>query len=459
MKRVFEKASDISQGAATLETVPYRRPPVLLTAILALAILLRVLAALFLGDRVEVLPGIHDQLSYDALARSIVAGKGYQFDTGWYPFTPANTPTAHWSFLYPLYLAVTYSVVGYHPLAARLVQAIVGGVLTCWVVYRLGRRIGGETVGLVAAAIAAVYAYFVYYSAALMTETFHIIAVLWALDLTLELADRATASAGVGVRLRNDVWLWLALGLALGIAVLQRQATLVVVPVLLLWLAWSCRFSIRKFLTGAVLTIAIVACLILPWTARNYRAFNQFLLLNSNAGFALYWSNHPQYGFGDELPTIEVGPVPPLPDEALGMNEAQIDRLLMQEAVDFILDDPVLFVRRAVGRVPAFFLFYPLAESSLISNLTRVLSFGLALPFMIFGLFLSHHDWRRIAVLYLFIGAYTLIHLASWPGARYRLPLDALLIPFAALAVVHLWDRLIGRRTRLVPEHGREPAR
>jgi hypothetical protein len=314
-------------------------------------------------------------------------------------------------------------------------------------------------VGLVAAAIAAVYAYFIYYNAALMTETFHIIVVLWALDLTFGLADRATAAGSAGPRPRNDAWLWLALGLALGIAVLQRQATLLVAPVLVLWLAWTYRFSIKRFLKGAVLTLSVVACMILPWTMRNYRVFDQFLLLNSNAGFALYWSNHPQYGFGDELPSIEIGPMPPLPDEARGMNEAQIDRLLMQQAMRFIVDDPMRFLRRAVGRIPAFFLFYPLGESGLFSNLSRVLSFGIALPFMIYGLVLSRHDWRRFAVLYLFIGVYTLIHLASWPGARYRLPLDALLIPFAALAIVHIWDRLLGGRSRLAPVEGREPAR
>jgi hypothetical protein len=51
-------------------------------------------------------------------------------------------------------------------------------------------------------------------------------------------------------------------------------------------------------------------------------------------------------------------------------------------------------------------------------------------------------------LIYLFVGVYTLIHLASWPGARYRLPIDAVLIPFAALALVHIADRLAARRGR-----------
>ena len=67
----------------------------ILLAILALAVPLRLGVALYLGDRVEVLPGIHDQLSYDHLAQQILAGKGYQFDTNWYPFAPAGASPTH----------------------------------------------------------------------------------------------------------------------------------------------------------------------------------------------------------------------------------------------------------------------------------------------------------------------------------------------------------------------------
>ena len=101
----------------------------LLTLILVAAVLIRIPIALFMGDQITVLPGIQDQVSYDALARSLLGGDGYSFAKNWYPFTPANTPTAHWSFLYPLYLAGTYAVTGYHPLAARLLQGSVGGAL------------------------------------------------------------------------------------------------------------------------------------------------------------------------------------------------------------------------------------------------------------------------------------------------------------------------------------------
>ena len=69
----------------------------LLTLILVVAVLIRIVVALYMGDKVTVLPGIQDQVSYDALARSLLDGRGYSFTKNWYPFTPANTPTAHTS--------------------------------------------------------------------------------------------------------------------------------------------------------------------------------------------------------------------------------------------------------------------------------------------------------------------------------------------------------------------------
>ena len=65
------------------------RPLLILILILLAAILIRLPIAVYLGDHITVLPGIHDQVSYDALARSLLAGRGYSFTARWYPFTAA----------------------------------------------------------------------------------------------------------------------------------------------------------------------------------------------------------------------------------------------------------------------------------------------------------------------------------------------------------------------------------
>ena len=403
----------------------------LLTLILVAAMLIRIPVALLMGDQVTVLPGIQDQVSYDALAHSLLDGRGYSFTEKWYPFTPANTPTAHWSFLYPLYLAGVYAVTGYHPLAARLLQGAIGGALLCWLVYKIGRRVANEETGLVAAGLAAVYGYFIYYNVALMTETFFMMLVLLTLYLALELKENPTL-----IR-------WVGLGLSLGLAILLRQTVLLFVPVLLCWLYLELRTRGIRWWNFA-LPIVIIVLFVTPWTLRNYRVYHEFLLLNSNAGYALFASNNPNLGTDWDNDRVVV----PVPPELKGKNEAQLDRALTRRGVEFILADPQRYLRLTLDKTLEFFWFWPSSDSSRISNLNRVLSFGLYLPFMLLGLYLSLSRWRNFVVLYLFIFIHTTIHLLSWPAPRYRLTVDAVSMVFAALAVLELARQLKSWRRR-----------
>ncbi len=406
----------------------------LLILILAAAVLIRIPVALYMGDHVTVLPGIQDQVSYDALARSLWDGRGYSCTKNWYPFTPANTPTAHWSFLYPLYLAGIYAVTGYHPLVARLVQGGVGGALICFLIYLIGRRVVNEETGLIAASLAAFYGYFIYYNAALMTETFSILLILLTLYLGIELKENATP-----IR-------WVGLGISLGLAALFRQTVLLFVPFLFLWLFWELKKDGMRwwyFTTPIVIIVLIIA----PWTIRNYRVYHQFLLLNSNAGYAFYASNHPHLGTQWSNDNIVV----PVPKELSGQNEAQLDHALTQMGIQVIVADPKRYLWLTLNKTLEYFKFWPSSDSSRISNLNRVLSFGLYLPFMLLGLYLSFSRWRNFVPLYLFLIIHTGIHLLSWPSLRYRLPVDAVSMVFAGLALIELPKQLKIWRRGLTP--------
>jgi 4-amino-4-deoxy-L-arabinose transferase-like glycosyltransferase len=147
-------------------------------------------AAFFLGNVVENLPGTADQVSYHTLALRILGGHGFTFGEPWWPATAAGAPTAHWSYLYTLYLCAVYSLFGPNPLVARLIQALLVGLLQPYLAYWIGRHVFGEAVGLISAAITAVYAYFFYYAANLMTEAFYITAILASSAITLKMAAR-----------------------------------------------------------------------------------------------------------------------------------------------------------------------------------------------------------------------------------------------------------------------------
>jgi len=193
-------ADNIARGGDRVEEADLRSSPLVralarpwLPLILGLSALLRLAAALWLGDVVIELPGTADQISYHTLALRLLDGHGFTFSQPWWPMTAANAATAHWSYLYTFYLTGVYALFGPHPLVARLIQALIVGILHPLLAYLLAMRLFHDSrVGLVAAALTAVYAYFVYYSATLMTEPFYITAILASLYLAILLADRLT---------------------------------------------------------------------------------------------------------------------------------------------------------------------------------------------------------------------------------------------------------------------------
>lgn len=414
--------------------------------LIGLAVILRVALAIWLGDAAAPVSGAFDQVSYDTLAQRVLAGHGFSFPTGWYPYAQANEPTAHWSYLYTLYLAGVYAVFGHHPLAARVIEALLSG-LNIWMAFRIGRRLFGAWVGVAAAAATTLYGYLLFFNAVLMTQTFYIIAVLAALDAALGLVERPTWRG------------WVFLGGALGVGALFRQTLLLFAPILLLWIGWSLWGKRRgggavdaeaipagasgvqgllsnPVLRGIALAASIMALCVLPWTIYNYVTFHDFLLLNSNGGYWFYASNHPLQGtdFDGTL-------APPIPVELRGLPEPAVDRALLKIGLGYIVEDPARFLRLSASRIPAQFWLLPSEESALVSNVARLFSFTLYLPFFLLGIWVARRSWRNCLPLFLYVGFDNILCLSSWSGARYRLPSDAVMMTFAGVALVYLVAR------------------
>ncbi|MBC8262801.1 MAG: hypothetical protein H8E47_01570 [Anaerolineales bacterium] len=414
-----------------------RLRPSPLIVILMLSVVLRVGVACYLGDSV---PPAKDETSYSQLAARLASGHGYSFDRPWYPFTPAETPTAHWSFLYTAFIAGIYTVFGVHPLAARLVGAVLGGVLLPLMVYWLGRRMfpGQERLALLAAGCSAFYAYFILYAAQLLTETFYIVVLLWSLEQSMALESKLRSKSSKG----TDPAPGLTLGLSLGMAALLRQSILPWVVVLFAWLLWVGyrQSQLRQALMALSISGLTLALCLVPFTIRNYLVYDDFLLLNSNAGYAMYSAQHPLHG--TDFQAFAAAPLPPDLDRQL--NEAQLDRELLRRGLQFVIRDPGRYLLLSFSRVKDYFMFWPSAESTPLYNVGRVISFGLFLPFMIYGLWCSRRDWRRYGLLYGFIAFYSLLHIFTWAMHRYRLPVDGVLMLFAALGLADLGARWFG---------------
>ncbi|PKO13674.1 MAG: hypothetical protein CVU39_17755 [Chloroflexi bacterium HGW-Chloroflexi-10] len=420
----------------------------ILILIILFSIIFRIAAAIYMGNKVVELPGTADQITYHTLAQRILNGHGFTFDRPWWPATQPGEPTAHWSYLYTFFLTAIYRLFGVVPLAARIIQAILIGFLQPVLIYLIAKKIFDSSTALIAATWMAAYVYFIYYTAALLTEPLFITSVLAIIYFTLKIREEKSANFSM----------YFYLGLMCGTAVLLRQAFLLFLPFLFLWILWLKRkpHFIKDFLKLSVSGLIILAC-ILPFTWFNYIRFERFVLLNTNAGFAFYWANHPVYGtqFEGILPEEMGNYLILLPEELKGLDEAALDQALLQRGLQFVQEEPGRYFLLSLSRIPILFEFLPSKQSSLISNFSRVASFGIALPFILIGIMLSLVHLHRkkqplfdssIFIILLFGLVYCSIHILSWTLVRYRLPVDALFLIFAAYAIRNLSQKIFTNR-------------
>jgi 4-amino-4-deoxy-L-arabinose transferase-like glycosyltransferase len=399
-----------------------------------------------LGNQVVELPGTFDQISYHLLSQRVLTGHGFSFGQDWWPATRANEPTAHWSYFYTFYLVGIYKIFGINPIAARLVQAIITGLLQPLLGYAIGKRLFNIQTALVSAGWFAVYPYFIYYGGTLMTEMFYITAILAIIWLSLKF------SSG-----EYNLFRSISLGVLLGLTILMRQLFLLFVPFLFVWILWASRKrNFRLVLTNLVIAGAICTVMILPFTYYNYTRFHRFVLLNTNAGYVLYWGNHPIHG--THFVPILTADMPSyydlLPKELLYLDEAALDQAVLQRGLDFIKEDPSRYLQLSLSRIPPYFMFWYSGDSGLISNLSRIGSFGVALPFILIGIWSTLRKfiaWKAdpitspVTLPLLFSLVYSGIHILTWTLVRYRLPVDAALLPFAALGLASFYHFIRAR--------------
>jgi 4-amino-4-deoxy-L-arabinose transferase-like glycosyltransferase len=248
-----------------------------LAAIVAGAVALRLLYVLVLARHV---PMAGDSQFFNAEANLVADGKGYVE-----PFVEAaygiSVPTAAHPPLYPTVLA-GMSFLGFDGvLAHRALGALLGGG-TIVLIALLGRRIGGERVGLVAAAVAALYPLLVAADGAPMSESLYGLLIAACLLVALKLREHRT------VRLAA------ALGALIGLAALTRSEALLLLVLVGLPLT-------GRALKPAVALIAACVLVLTPWTIRNWSAFDRFTLISHNDSTVLAGANCAKAYYGSDL--------------------------------------------------------------------------------------------------------------------------------------------------------------
>jgi 4-amino-4-deoxy-L-arabinose transferase-like glycosyltransferase len=365
-----------------------------------------------------------DPLTYDQIARNILAGRGFTGASFYYP-PGTEVPTAFWDALYPYFLAAVYAVAGHSIPAVRVAQAALGALAVAGT-FVLGRQLAGPAVGLVAAGISALYPFFIYYSAQLLTETLFMALVVW----LFVVAFRALAE--------RSGWWFALLGVLAGLAALCRAEVFVFGPALAAWCAWRGSKLITRRVRLTVIAWGTMLLVMLPWAVRNEATFGQPILTTTKLGYNLYKYYHPEMT-ADQ--TVRVVPFPDFGERT----EPQREALLRAEGLRFMRGDPPRTLWFMVNKLALLFKLTPSNEVNQRYALVSLGTYGLLLPFMAGGAYLAARRGGR----FLPVLAYVLVSVATkaavFAGIRLRMQIEPVLILFAAVAVVALAGRLAGQ--------------
>ena len=348
-----------------------------------------------------------DEVSYMAVAGNFLEGKGLIIDED---HQIVRAP------LYPLFLALCRQQFAAHEVfAIRIIQCLIGA-LTCWLVYRLGRAAFNTETGEIAAVIAAVYPFFVFYCGLLLTETLFVFLFV----LLLCSLARLSRSLGVGCA----VWT----GIVWGATVLLRASMLTFMPFLLpFWL-----ILVKRRIRGVLCWIVCVlfgAATVVPWVYRNYQVTDgKFVPTTLMVGPSLFEANSELATGGPAMDLVK------WPDEISEMNEYERNRFLLRKAVEYMRHHPRRTVELAIEKLRRTWNTFPNFEGyrSRLYRAVSAASYGPVLAFAVIGLIAFARPRRTALLLCVPVVYFTLMHSVFVGSTRYRTPLMPILMVFAA---------------------------
>lgn len=359
----------------------------------------------------------------------------------------------------PLYytaLGVMYKLFGAEVWIGRVLGCLLGAA-SCWLIARLGTRLEGFRVGLVAGVLAAIYWPFWYFDAELKTVGLEVF-----LDLLLLLALLWAA------RQRRAGWAYALAGLAWGLSAITRPNVLAVLPGIALWLLLTLRDSdwrgsVKRTAKAAGWLLAGAALAILPVTLRNIIVGREFVLIASQGGVNFYIGNNPYNadGFTAVVPGTRPGwwegfeDTHRIPESELGrkLTEGEVSAYWSAKSWDWIAKNPGAWVRRLLYKLALFWTPVEVSNNQPIDFFAALSGMGWAMwigfpvvaVLALAGLtciWNKRREWLLpLSFLVLYMGTVVLFFC---PG-RYRVPVVPVLIILASLALVRIADWIRAR--------------
>lgn len=327
----------------------------------------------------------------------------------------------------------------------RFYMALIGTLLVL-LIGLLGRRIGGERVGLVAAFLAAIYPNLWVNDGLIMSETITCVTVVLALLLAYNLRDRPRVATAI------------ACGAMCGLAGLARAELGLFIPLLAVPAALAARgVDRRTHLRLAATAVAAAVVVMSPWVIYNESRFKDTTFVSTNDGLALAGSNCDHVYYGSAIGLTFLQP-PCIDDPQPPGDQSQVSAIYRRRAFDYMSNHqsrmPVVVAAR-IGRTwslyrPLDMLLYNLAEGKeRVVNIAGIVAYyPLAALALVGGWLLVRRRRGMLWPLVIPAIALTVGVALTYGQTRFRSAAEPSIVILAAIAVTAGWDAFRRRRER-----------
>jgi 4-amino-4-deoxy-L-arabinose transferase-like glycosyltransferase len=360
---------------------------------------------------------------YFHIAQNIAAGKSISFWDS--PFDPGRVP------LYAMFLAaVTFGQKSFLPIV--FAQSLVGaGTVVCAAL--LAGEMFGRSAAITAAAITAVYPYYVVHDTALQETS--VFTLLTAVAMLLLLRARRSGSGVTAA----------CAGITLGAAVLTRSSLAPFAILGPLWLAIPgvfCAGPWRHACWAAVICGGALGLILSTWLIWSSRLDGS--LTNQQIGYRLWIGNNPHtfshypYESMDRSRNASEEALRPQDKaeiKALRATRANVDQWFWRKGLEYMREHPSLIFGNAFRKLWAAFGWLPSPRKDFWPNLVHSLAYGFVMTLGLWGMWSGRRHWREHLVFYALFVTFAAITALFWAHTSHRAYLDVYWIVFAAGAL------------------------
>ncbi|MGB3340715.1 MAG: glycosyltransferase family 39 protein [bacterium] len=367
---------------------------------------------------------------YGDIAENIVDGYGFSLIS---EFSHKLETTSSHAPIYPLYLSVFYRA-GQDPMIIIIIlfiQVILSS-LTALIFYRISLIIFNKTAGLLTAIAISFYPPLIYYSVKLTPTVF----VIFFIGLTIFLFLKTE---------KKEYRMAMIAGSIMGISILANPITFTFLPAVLIW------YLRKKQINFKTLILVVLSAVIImgPWTIRNYAVHHRIVPVTTQFGKNFWIGNNVNATGTDYYRVVKNEPdnmvlmTNTLPrnikDRLAWLSEIERSDYFIKQGKEFIKHNPDKFAILLLKKTYYFWWFTP-REINGSSDALKYRSMYIAfyLPLLILGFIgiiiamkrrYIKHSLLPVVVIIIIASIYIFTHVGL---ARYRAPVEALLIIFAS---------------------------